>query len=227
MTFAIVKKELRENLPAGAVAFVALSIGFMAGFVGLPLKETIHLPSYLISPPWQIRFEVPILSPVLLTYTTVLYAIFGAALGLMQTLLESLRGTYPLLLHRPVSRGKVFLAKVAGGAALYVLAGGLPLAVAVVWAAIPGNYAAPFRIGMAGAVFADFLCGFVFYLAAFMVGTSRARWYGTRLAPAVVALAVMIWVHSAWTFTVAFLVAVGGLLLLFWGSWAAFVRRDF
>ncbi|MHC4505296.1 MAG: hypothetical protein ACYTFI_18490 [Planctomycetota bacterium] len=220
---AILKKEIKENLPWAILGLLVVSLAFYAGLArGGPgfLSLLGFSGSYYSS-------ELPLLSGGLLPYTTAVYAIFGAALGMLQTVPESGRGTYPFLVHRPVRRGRMLLGKALAGGAMYAVAGGVPLLVAVIWVAIPGHYAAPFRIAMAGAVFADFLCGLVFYLAGILTGVRRARWYGTRLAGFGFALIVMFLAHGVPPFLAAVAVEIAGAAVLLWAAYAAFLRREF
>lgn len=220
---SILKKEIEENLPWAILGLLVVSLAFYSGlaeegpgFLSLLGFSRSYYPS-----------ELPLLSRGLLPYTTAVYAIFGAALGMLQTIPESVRGTYPFLVHRPVRRGRLLLGKALAGAAMYSVAGGVPLLVAVIWVATPGHYAAPFRIAMAGAVFADFLCGLVFYLAGILAGVRRARWYGTRLAGFGLALIVMLLAHAASEFLTAIAFEVIAAAALLWASYAAFLRREF
>jgi ABC-type transport system involved in multi-copper enzyme maturation permease subunit len=220
---AILKKEIKENLPWAALGLLVVSLAFYAGlgeggpgFLSLFGSGRGYYPSGL-----------PLLSHSLLPYTTAVYAIFGAALGMLQTIPESVRGTYPFLVHRPVRRGRLLLGKALAGAAMYAVAGGVPLLLAVIWVAVPGHYAAPFRVAMAGPVFADFLCGLVFYLAGILTGVRRAKWYGTRLAGFGVALIVMFLAHSVSKFLAAVAVEIAGAAVLLWAAYAAFLRREF
>ena len=220
---SILKKEIEENLPWAALGLLVVSLAFYAwlayretGFLSLFGSSRSYYPS-----------DLPLLSQSLLSYTTAVYAIFGAALGMLQTIPESIRGTYPFLVQRPVRRGRVLLGKVLAGAAMYSVAGGVPLLVAVIWVAIPGHYASPFRIAMAGAVFADFLCGLVFYMAGVLTGVRRARWYGTRLAGLGFALIVMFLAHGMSKFLAAVAIEIAGAAVLLWAAYAAFLRREF
>lgn len=220
---AILKKEIEENLPWAALGLLVVSLAFYAGLAD---REAGFLSLFGFSRSYY-PSELPLLSDSLLPYTTAVYAIFGAALGMLQTIPESIRGTYPFLVHRPVRRGRPLVGKALAGAAMYSVAGGVPLLAAVIWVAIPGHYAAPFRIAMAGAVFADFLCGLVFYLAGILTGVRRAKWYGTRLAGFGFALIVMFLAHGVLQFLAAVAVEIVGAAVLLWAACAAFLRREF
>ncbi len=66
------------------------------------------------------------------------------------------------------------------GVALYMLAVGLPFTWSVVWAAVPGHFAGPFRWGTALPWLADILTGVVYYFAGMLAAQREARWYGSR-----------------------------------------------
>lgn len=222
---AIIRKEVRENLAWGLLGLGIVSLALYSGLSGEGFPKLVGLIGTSGRYGYD-RSPLPLLSEALLTYTTVLYAILGGALGLLQTVPESRRGTWTTLFHLPVARGRLLLGKVAAGAAMYSVAGGVPLLVGVIWVAMPGHYAAPFRIAMAGAVFADFLCGLVFYLAGILTGVRRARWYGTRLAGFVFALVIMVFVQGSGSFVVAVLSEIAGGLILLWACYAVLQRRD-
>ena len=66
------------------------------------------------------------------------------ALGLKQSAWEAGQGTYYFLLHRPASRKFIFGTKLATGAAIVLVIGGLLMLFYAMWAATPGNSATPF-----------------------------------------------------------------------------------
>jgi hypothetical protein len=70
--------------------------------------------------------------------------LFGAMLGFLQVFAEAQGDKRSLLLHRPLSRSQIFLAKASVGVGLYLLALGIPFALAVGLAATPGHIAEPF-----------------------------------------------------------------------------------
>src|SRR5262249_47647378 len=60
-------------------------------------------------------------------------AVSGAVLGFLQVFSESSGDKRSLLLHRPLSPSRIFLAKAATGVGLYLLAMGIPFVCAVAW----------------------------------------------------------------------------------------------
>src|SRR5689334_1519279 len=91
----------------------------------------------------------------------VVAAVFGAVLGFLQVYGESRGDKRSLLLHRPLGRSQIFLAKAIVGVGIYLLALGVPFAWAVVLAATPGHIAEPFGWPMVLPWLADVLAGIV------------------------------------------------------------------
>jgi hypothetical protein len=110
---------------------------------------------------------------------------------LWQTLGESVQGTWPLLLHRPVSRRWLMLSKIGIGLGYLLLCMGAPVFVYALWAATPGTHANPFEWWMTGPTVQAWGYLSVTYLAAFLCGLRPARWWVSRLFPAV--FAVFLW----------------------------------
>jgi hypothetical protein len=107
-------------------------------------------------------------------------AVFGAALGFLQIFFEAYGDQRSLLLHRPISRSRIFLAKVIAGVGLYVLALGVPFACLEIWLATPGKIAAPYHWRTSLPWLADILSGLVYYFAGMLVAQRNVRWYGSR-----------------------------------------------
>ncbi len=113
-------------------------------------------------------------------FLCVIAAVFGAALGFLQIFFESRGDKRSLLLHRPISRSRIFLAKAIAGVALYVLALGIPFLCLESWFATPGKMPAPFywRTGLPW--LADILSGLVYYFAGMLTAQREVRSYGSR-----------------------------------------------
>jgi hypothetical protein len=141
------------------------------------------LPALLILGPMILTGAPILLDEVYCFAVSVVAAIFGAVLGFLQFFPDARGDRRSLLLHLPLSRSRIFLAKVIAGASLYALALGIPFACAVGLAATPGHVAAPFRWPMALPWLADILSGLVYYFAGILVAQSEARWFGSRLLP--------------------------------------------
>lgn len=224
MKAPLARKELREAWPWSALGCMAVVLVYINGLG----DESFWALTYLgMNGRTSFGSEgVPLLNDSLLAGTTVVYAIFGGALGLLQTLPETLRGSMPMMLHLPVTRAHLLRIKALTGAMLYLLAGGLPLLVAVLWVAVPGHYAAPFEVAMAGAVTADWLAGLTFYFAGLMFGLGAGPWYGARTAGFPAAFVILITVHIVFTFTTALIIIVGGVLVLYGGVYSQFMRKE-
>src|SRR5712692_3529058 len=105
-------------------------------------------------------------------------ALFGAMLGFLQAHSEASGDKRSLLLHRPLTRSQIFLAKALAGVGLYLLALVMPFASEVVLAATPGHIAEPFGWPMVLPWLADVLTGIVYYFAGMLAAQREARWYG-------------------------------------------------
>ena len=113
-------------------------------------------------------------------YFCLIAVVFGAALGFVQIFFEAHGDKRSLLLHRPMSPSRIFLAKALAGIGLYVLALGIPFAWLESWLATPGNLAAPYQWRTSLPWLADILSGLVFYFAGMLTAQREARWYGSR-----------------------------------------------
>jgi hypothetical protein len=148
-------------------------------------------------------------------------AVFGAVLGFLQVFPESHGDKRSLLLHRPLSPSRIFLAKAAVGVALYLLAMGIPFAGAVAWIATPGHVAGPFYWPMALPWLADILTGVVYYFAGMLTAQREARWYGSRALGlgAAVFCTFLVWVLPEFWQALQAVAVMGALVgLAAWGS---------
>jgi hypothetical protein len=151
-------KEWRENLK----------------WVGLPALA-IFLPTVLLGGPGEPMFGA--------RGGMLLFLIacgFGAALGFLQFFFESRGDLRSILLHRPLSRSRIFAGKVLAGAGLYLLAQGIPFAAVEVWMATPGHMPAPYDWRTSLPWLADILAGLVYYFAGALTAMRQARWYASR-----------------------------------------------
>ena len=105
---------------------------------------------------------------------------FGAALGFLQIVFEAHGDKRSLLMHRPLSPSRIFLAKALAGVSLYLLALGIPFVCLETWKARPGNMPAPYHWRMSLPWLADILSGLVYYFAGMLMAQREARWYGSR-----------------------------------------------
>ena len=104
----------------------------------------------------------------------VLCVIVAIAIGLRQTLGESVGGTYPYLFHRPATRRWLIGTKLSVGMGAYLI--GPPLAILGYgcWAATPQTHAGPFQWAMTGQYWIIWLVMTLPYLGAFLSGLARA-----------------------------------------------------
>ena len=139
------------------------------------------------------------------------------ALGLRQTLGESVAGTYPFLLHRPARRRWLIGMKLLVGMSAYLVCGPVAILAYGVWAATPGTHASPFEWSMTVPYWVIWFGMTLLYLGAFLSGLRPGRWYGSRLLPLAATGPAVFFV------TVAALVLGKvlwpSLLVLIWGLW--------
>jgi hypothetical protein len=197
---SLIWKECRENLQWAVLP--VLLLGAMTVIIGPPHLQKFMMPEWLL-------------------LVSLFTAGSGAALGLLQVFFEAGGDKRSLLLHRPISRSRIFLAKAITGVALYLLALGLPFVWSVAWAATPGHFAVPFRWGMALPWLADVLTGVVYYFAGMLAAQREARWYGSRglgLGAAVLC-SFLVWTLPEFWQALLAVVVLGGLLAVAaWGS---------
>jgi hypothetical protein len=105
------------------------------------------------------------------------------ALGMRQTLGESMAGAYPFLFHRPATLRWMIGVKLLVGLVVYLLCGLLPILVYGSLAATPGAHASPFLWSMAIPALTAWLIMTVFYFGAFLSGIRPGRWFYSRLFP--------------------------------------------
>lgn len=174
MARAIVFKELRESAALVAVAAL-LALYFLAEMTGWRLNPFAN---------YYTRLEtIPFVSDSLYNAVAFVGAGLAIALGLKQSAWEQHNGTYLFLLHRPISRSRLFRLKIAVGAVVSVAVPLLMVLAYALWASTPGAHDAPFRWSMTLPAWAGCLSLVVVYLGAFASGLRPARWFGTRLLP--------------------------------------------
>jgi ABC-type transport system involved in multi-copper enzyme maturation permease subunit len=202
---AIVYKELRENLGLGLLA-LAVYLFMAAAWIGVKLL------------PWNGGQEVlvPFVDDGFFLYFGWTAALLAIAIGLRQTLMESVGGTWLLLLHRPMRRGQVIWLKLLTGAGLYLAFSAVPILVYAWWAATPGTHAGPFQWSMTLSTWQLWLSITAVYLGAFLVGMRPARWIGSRLLPLVAAglfvLLLQVPIPWWWLFGLTALVVLNAVL---------------
>jgi hypothetical protein len=154
-------------------------------------------------------YEVPFVAPAFIGLFGVVTVPFAIALGFRQSSWEAVRGTYLFLLHRPVGRQRVFLAKMAVGVGTFLAcSGGVILAYAC-RTILPGHHPSPFEWSMTGPAWRLCLVTPLLYLGAFLSGLRPARWFGTRLLPLAAAGGGVVYlVCTSWWWQLGFPLAV-------------------
>src|SRR5438132_5517697 len=150
--------------------------------------------------------------------------VFGAALGFVQISFESHGDKRSLLLHRPLSPSRIFLAKALAGVGLYVLALEIPFACLESWYATPGNMPAPYHWRTGLPWLADILSGLVYYFAGMLVAQRDVRWYGSRSLSLATAFfcSYLVWaLPEFWQALVAIAVSGSVVAAAAWGSFSA------
>ena len=173
MLKALVLKELRETAWIALVGLLA-DLAFVANCAGYPIF------------PWSVNRYVdgiPFVDSSFLSTFCFVSIGLAVALGLRQTAVESGRGTWLFLLHRPVSMPRLLAAKLVVGGGLYLICGLIAILSYAAWAAAPGNHASPFRWWMTADSWKAWGLITIIYLAAFLSGIRPAHWFGTRLLP--------------------------------------------
>ncbi len=181
MLRALVQKESRELLPL-VILGVVLELYLACTATGMRLG---FFEANKIGP-------IPFVSDESIPLFFYVAGGLALALGLWQTMLESTRGTFQFLLHRPLDRDAIFGAKLlVGGVACFVVAL-LPVTCFALWAATPGTHASPFDWSMT--VWAWLLCVQMplVYLASFLSGLRPARWFGSRFLPLAAAVSILL-----------------------------------
>lgn len=126
---------------------------------------------------------VPFVDDFITYYFFIVALGFAGVAGLWQTLLESLRGTYAFLLHRPAPRSQLFGMKLLVGGLATLIVATLPVLLYALWAATPGQHASPFFWSMSGWAWQLAVAVPIVYLGAFLSGLRPARWFGSLLFP--------------------------------------------
>jgi hypothetical protein len=159
-----------------------------------------------------------------LLFVGLVQIVFGTALGFAQIYFESRGDKRSLLLHRPLSSGRIFIAKSIAGVALYLLGIGIPFVCIVCLAATPGHMPQPFVWASLLPWVADILVGVVFYFAGMLSGQWEGRWYGSRCLPLGAGLCCWFIAWCAPEFAQAVMAAVitGSIVAL--AAWGSFHR---
>jgi hypothetical protein len=194
---SLIWKELRENL------------------------KWLILPIVLVLAPTFLLGPHRLMDMGRLLFAGIIAAVFGAMLGYLQMHSESQGDKRSLLLHRPLSRSRIFLGKALAGMGLYLLALGIPFAWVVIVAVTPGQMAEPFRWPMVLPWLADILAGLVFYFAGMLAAQANGRWYGGHLLCFAAGLfcTLVVYIVPEFEYAVLAIIHIGGAVALAaWGS---------
>jgi ribosomal protein L37E len=201
---AVFLRELRENLKWAAVI-----CGVLLVFVVHEIRDT--GPQFLFDFPNK--------------HTLFIAPLAGLLMGIVQMLFETKPDNWGFVVHRPVSREQIFIAKCAAGLLLLYVSLIVPCMLAWVWAARPGNLAIPFQGRMVLPMLADVLNGGCYYFVGMLVTLRRARWFGSRLLPLGIALTssflITIFIEQFWQVVLAICVVETIGAMAAWGIFAA------
>ena len=116
-------------------------------------------------------------------------SLIAIALGLLQSLPDTRNDSRGYLMHRPIKPSRIFWAKIAAGYVTYVITLAVPVIVAMVYLQSKGIERLPTN-ALQVIPFLLYSCAaFIFHPTALWIVSRDARWVGTRLLPAVGAIA--------------------------------------
>jgi hypothetical protein len=170
---ALIKKELRQNLPLAACIAAALIL--LSLFV-----------AYATTSSFRSNINV-LLFPAVAALISFATAATGFALGLAQPLHENAFDLWALRVHRPVSRSLLFAGRLLAGLILYAFLIVLPTIVLILIATTSAG-GLFFRPAFASPALADLLNGLLFYLAGLLCAQRHAFLLGSRGLPLLFAL---------------------------------------
>jgi ABC-type transport system involved in multi-copper enzyme maturation permease subunit len=176
---AMALKEFREIRGIALLALVAYGLLVAAA---IDPASSLNLFS-LFGSSGRSEMHVPFVNDAFSGKFFMISVIFTIALGMRQTLGESIRGTYPFLLHRPADRRRLMATKLLVGTITCVICTAAPILLYGCWAATPGTHASPFEWSMTVPVWVGWFAMTLLYLGAFHSGVRPGRWYRSRLLP--------------------------------------------
>jgi hypothetical protein len=205
---ALVSKELRENVKLAVL-----------GLIIYALLLVVQYRDYVAS---SAAMYHPLAGENLLWSTVWFSSIFGAVLGWLQLHNERRPDLWAFLLHRPMTRTEIFLAKTLAGLVLYAVVVGLPLLCFIIWALWPGHVAAPFEPAMLLPVAAYILAAIGCYFAGQLTGLRQARWYASRALGLGLALSAGLLMQFQAVWWQGFLMILLGTAILIAAVWGGF-----
>lgn len=189
MRMALVKKEISELFYPGLIALAVLlfQVGLLTHWSFLtrvPLFSLfkIHLGE-LASVPFQDG-----------RMHTGLALVGGALLACMafwQTLAAERQGTFPFLLHLPLSRVELFLTKMIAAMVVYFFVLLAPVLVYGWWASVPGHHPSPFDWSMLDRPFWLIFSLPILYFTWMIIYLLQGINFGMRLLPLITATFLM------------------------------------
>jgi hypothetical protein len=177
MLNSLAQKELRETglIALGALVVYAYVVGTAIGFTLMPYVYALYL-----HPDEQ---AIPFLGGGFGQTFALASVGLAIALGLRQSVGESMRDTFGFLLHRPARREWLIGVKLLTGFGVYLVCAALPILLYAWWAATPGTHASPFHWSMTLPDWETYVLLTSVYFGAFLSGIRPGKWIGTRLFP--------------------------------------------
>ena len=205
---ALIRKEFRENVKLAALGLVIQILFLLLQYRNYELyRRDVAQPladlNFLQSMAW-------------------FCAVFAAVLGWLQIHNERRPELWAFLIHRPITRNRIFLSKAIAGLGLYALAAGLPLVGFIVWARLPGRVLAPFELRMLRPMATILVAGAVPYFAGMLTALRQARWYASRALGLGLAILVIILLQEAREFWQAFALLCLAAAMLITAVWGGF-----
>jgi ABC-type transport system involved in multi-copper enzyme maturation permease subunit len=184
---ALLLKEWRDTSLTLGVAAVALAL-WVAEMTGWGFFTPAH------------NFDVQSPAPLKTANQWFVLILSAAAIGLamQQTVPESNRQTWLFLLHRPLDRRVIPLAKWGAGMAVWCTLALVPFLLYLIWAAGEGHHASPFVWRHTYGWWQTIAGISLLYSGAFLSGLRPAKWLGTRLFPL---FAAAVWMFFCWAVT--------------------------
>ncbi|MBC7784457.1 MAG: hypothetical protein H7144_11525 [Burkholderiales bacterium] len=198
MMRAFIVKELREN-----ARWALLGAGVLSAWLAISLYSQRDGLSLVAS-----DFQLAMLAGFLIS---------GAALGLAQILTDTRRGRWGFIANRPLSAGRIFVAKLLAGLGLYYAATTIALLVITLLAMNTRFVRAPFSASMLVPAIYYQLAGVVGLTIGLLIGSRRAAWIGSRVFPCIAGVMVLgaaLYVAIYFSEAVAITLAGAGLIAL-------------
>ncbi len=216
---ALLRKEFRETawLAAAALAAYLLLVATYTGWTKGMIGYFRAIPGMHVYGFGTGASGISFVNGEFVQLFSFISALLAIGLGFRQTMGESLRGTYPLLLRLPMARANVFRVKLLAGLTTYLVSAAVPIVLFGALAATPGTHASPFYWAMTEPAWVTWWSMSLLYVAAFLCGLRPARWLGSRLLPLVAGFFAVffLWMSGApWQLTVSIVLVLDLLLLI-------------